>query len=80
MNDRALVAFMLSASIASTIGGLPFNSLPVMLGSIADSFALDPRAVGLMGSICFVGYLVGTLGDLTPELRDLRAWSRARRR
>lgn len=33
-----------------------------MLGSMADSFALDARAVGLMGSICFAGYLVGTLG------------------
>ena len=61
-SDRALIAFMLSASIASTIGGLPFNSLPVMLGSMADSFALDPKAVGLMGSICFAGYLLGTLG------------------
>ncbi len=59
--DRALIGFMLSASIASTIGGLPFNSLPVMLGSMADSFALDAKAVGLMGSICFAGYLVGTL-------------------
>lgn len=58
---RALVAFMLAASVASTIGGLPFNSLPVMLGSLADSFALEPQAVGLMGSICFAGYLAGTL-------------------
>jgi predicted MFS family arabinose efflux permease len=62
LSDRALIAFMLSASIASTIGGLPFNSLPVMLGSMADSFALDAKAVGLMGSICFAGYLLGTLG------------------
>ena len=62
LGDRARVAFVLAASLASTIGGLPFNSLPVMLGSIADSFALDPRAVGLMGSICFAGYLLGTLG------------------
>ena len=60
--DRAVVAMMLAASIASTIGGLPFNSLPVMLGSLADSFALESKAVGLLGSICFAGYLVGTLG------------------
>ncbi|MDE1927717.1 MAG: MFS transporter [Burkholderiales bacterium] len=62
MSDRALVGFMLSASLASTIGGLPFNSLPVMLGSLADSFGLAPKAVGLLGSICFAGYLIGTLG------------------
>lgn len=60
--DRMLIAFMLSASLASTIGGLPFNMLPVMLGSLADSFGLDARAAGLMGSICFAGYLAGTLG------------------
>jgi predicted MFS family arabinose efflux permease len=59
--DRALIAMMLAASVASTIGGLPFNALPVMLGSLADSFALDPRSVGLLGSTCFAGYLVGTL-------------------
>ncbi len=60
--DRTLIVFMLSASLASTIGGLPFNSLPVMLGSMADSFGLQARSVGLMGSTCFAGYLAGTLG------------------
>lgn len=53
---------MLAASLASTIGGLPFNALPVMLGSLADSFALDAQTVGWVGSVCFAGYLVGTLG------------------
>lgn len=62
LRDRTLIAFMLSASLASTIGGLPFNLLPVMLGSMADSFGLDARAAGLMGSVCFAGYLLGTLG------------------
>ena len=33
-----------------------------MLGSMADSFGLGAQAIGLMGSICFAGYLVGTLG------------------
>ena len=62
LRDRTLIAFMLSASLASTIGGLPFNLLPVMLGSMADSFGMDAKAAGLMGSVCFAGYLVGTLG------------------
>ena len=62
LRDRTLIAFMLSASLASTIGGLPFNLLPVMLGSMADSFGLDAKAAGLMGSVCFAGYLIGTLG------------------
>lgn len=57
-----VVALMLAASLASTIGGLPFNTLPVLLGSLADSFHLLPEQVGLLGSICFGGYLLGTLG------------------
>ena len=32
-----------------------------MLGSLADSFSLDAQTTGLIGSICFAGYLVGTL-------------------
>lgn len=61
-STRSLVALMLAASLASTIGGLPFNSLPVMLGSLADTFALQAEQVGFLGSVCFAGYLVGTLG------------------
>ena len=34
LRDRTLMAFMLSACLASTIGGLPFNLLPVLLGSM----------------------------------------------
>ena len=60
--SSSVVAFMLAASLASTIGGLPFNTLPVLLGSLADSFHLPPAQVGLLGSICFAGYLLGTLG------------------
>lgn len=60
--DRHLIGVVLAASLASTIGGLPFNALPVMLGSLADGFGLDAASVGLLGSICFAGYLVGTLG------------------
>ncbi len=62
VNPKNLFIFILAASIASTIGGLPFNSLPVMLGSLADSFSLSSESVGLLGSICFAGYLLGTLG------------------
>jgi hypothetical protein len=62
LTPRQLIGFMLAASLASTIGGLPFNALPVLLGSLADSLGLAPRAVGLMGSACFAGYLLGTLG------------------
>lgn len=62
LKSQNVVALMLAASLASTIGGLPFNTLPVLLGSLADSFHLLPEQVGLLGSICFGGYLLGTLG------------------
>lgn len=62
LKPRNMVVLMVAASLASTIGGLPFNTLPVLLGSLADSFHLPPEQVGLLGSICFGGYLLGTLG------------------
>lgn len=60
-SGRQLIVVMAAASIASTIGGLPFNALPVLLGSLADTFNLTAQTVGLIGSVCFAGYLVGTL-------------------
>ena len=62
LSPSQVMGVMVAASIASTIGGLPFNSLPVMLGSLAEAFKLEPASVGFMGSVCFAGYLVGTLG------------------
>lgn len=56
-----IVAVMLAASFASTIGGLPFNALPILLGTLADTFQLGPQQTGLLGSSCFAGYLAGTL-------------------
>jgi predicted MFS family arabinose efflux permease len=57
-------ALILAASFASTIGGLPFNSLPILLGSLADSFGFEVQAIGMLGSICFAGYLLGTLSSV----------------
>ena len=60
-SDRQIIAIMLAASFASTIGGLPFNALPILLGTLADTFHLSPQQAGLLGSSCFAGYLAGTL-------------------
>lgn len=59
---RNIVVVMAAASLASAIGGLPFNALPVLLGSLAETFGLPAATVGFIGSTCFAGYLVGTLG------------------
>jgi predicted MFS family arabinose efflux permease len=56
------VSLIIAASLASTIGGLPFNTLPVLLGSLADTFTLPSAEIGFLGSVCFSGYLLGTLG------------------
>lgn len=61
LNQRRTLTFMLAASLASTIGGLPFNTLPILLGALADSFGFAPSQIGLLGSVCFTGYLLGTL-------------------
>ncbi|AUB75058.1 arabinose ABC transporter permease [Pseudomonas sp. Lz4W] len=61
LNQRKTLVFMLAASLASTIGGLPFNTLPILLGSLADSFGFAASQIGLLGSVCFTGYLLGTL-------------------
>lgn len=61
MNGRKTLAIMLAASFASTIGGLPFNTLPILLGSMVDSLGFSVEQIGLLGSVCFAGYLLGTL-------------------
>lgn len=47
-SDRQIIAIMLAASFASTIGGLPFNALPILLGTLADTFHLSPQQAGLL--------------------------------
>jgi predicted MFS family arabinose efflux permease len=59
--QRSLFAFILSASVASTIGGLPFNTLPIVLGSLAAAYSLSPQQVGDLGGTMFLGYFGGTL-------------------
>lgn len=61
---KQTAALILAASFASTIGGLPFNSLPILLGSLADTFGFELQTIGLLGSICFAGYLLGTLSSV----------------
>lgn len=50
MSGRNTLAIMLAASFASTIGGLPFNTLPILLGSMVDSLGFTVEQIGLLGS------------------------------
>lgn len=72
MSGRNTLAIMLAASFASTIGGLPFNTLPILLGSMVDSLGFTVEQIGLLGSVCFAGYLLGTL--LAVVLIDRMNW------
>jgi predicted MFS family arabinose efflux permease len=69
---RGGAAFLLAASVASSIGGLPFNTLPILLGAFADAGGLSPTDLGTLGSACTGGYLLSTL--LGPLWVDRVHW------
>jgi len=45
VNQRHGLTRMLAASLASIIGGLPFNTLPILPGSLADSVGFEPARI-----------------------------------
>lgn len=69
---RGGLAFLVAASVASSIGGLPFNTMPILLGAFADQLKLGPAELGTLGSACTGGYLVSTL--LGPLWVDRAPW------
>lgn len=69
---RGGALFLLAASVASSIGGLPFNTLPILLGAFADAGDLSLTQLGTLGSACTGGYLLSTL--LGPLWVDRVPW------
>ena len=56
-----LVLIIVAAGFISAIGGFPFNTMPVMLGSLADTFSLGSQQLGLVGSSALGGFVAGSV-------------------
>ena len=52
--------WLLTACILSALFALPFNLLPIVLGSAADYFSLNTQQTGLLGSSLTGGWVLGT--------------------
>jgi len=55
---------IISIALVSAIGGVVFNTMPVLLGSAGEALSLDEERMGLLSSSAFFGYLIGTLSCL----------------
>jgi len=59
---------ILAVSMVSAIGGLVFNTMPLLLGAAKDAFSLTPAQLGTLSLTAGIGYLAGTLtGPLWVE-------------
>lgn len=59
---------IIAVSMVSAIGGLIFNTMPLLLGTAGEAFTLSPAQLGTLSLTSGVGYLIGTLtGPLWVE-------------
>ena len=59
---------ILAVSMVSAIGGLVFNTMPLLLGTASEAFGLSPAQLGTLSLTAGIGYLAGTLtGPLWVE-------------
>jgi len=59
---------ILAVSMVSAIGGLVFNTMPLLLGAAGQAFGLSPAQLGTLSLTAGIGYLAGTLtGPLWVE-------------
>jgi len=66
MNNTFLI--ILAVSMVSAIGGLVFNTMPLLLGAAGEAFGLTPAQLGTLSLTAGIGYLAGTLtGPLWVE-------------
>ncbi len=59
--------------MVSAIGGLVFNTMPILLGTAGEAFGLTPAQLGTLSLTAGIGYLLGTLtGPLWVEYVNWR--------
>jgi len=59
---------IIAVSMVSAIGGLVFNTMPLLLGAAGEAFNLSPAQLGTLSLTAGIGYLAGTLtGPLWVE-------------
>ena len=51
---------IVAGCLMSALFALPFNLMPVLLGSLADKFDMNPREIGVLGSSLVFGWLCGS--------------------
>ena len=61
-NSMDAATVIVAALVASAVGALFYNVLPLFLGSAQDYRGLDNRAIGFLSAAFFVGYNVMTIG------------------
>jgi MFS family permease len=66
---------IIAVSLVSAIGGLVFNTMPLMLGSAAQSLGLGEVELGFLYSSTGLGYLAGTLSG--PIWADRFSWRKS---
>ena len=70
-----LMIAIIAVSLVSAIGGLVFNTMPLMLSSAAQSLGLGEVELGFLYSSTGLGYLVGTLSG--PLWVDRFSWRKS---
>lgn len=59
---------IIAVSMVSAIGGLLFNTMPILLGAAGEAFSLSPAQLGTLSLTAGMGYLAGTVtGPLWVE-------------
>ncbi|NNC38673.1 MAG: hypothetical protein EX271_10005 [Acidimicrobiales bacterium] len=55
------LAVIIAVSMVSAIGGLVFNTMPLLLNSVSTALGLSPDQLGTLSLCAGLGYLAGTL-------------------